>query len=223
MPELPEYVCHKKVHALKIESVENNGTDSTADENPIVTINFVDRRFEPLRGINLRGKPTPQAGWYMVQYEDGYISFSPEKVFEQGYTAAGVLRESGTKLLGLCDTLEAIINDLHPESRDCIWEWGEVPAKSDEEHCQDFAGSLSKTRQYFDLAGNLPLSGVYVPGSDRVLCHTGTSPTAGQRARFIAACGPQTILLLISAIRQLGGANEGDGSGPSLSESGTGG
>jgi hypothetical protein len=31
-------------------------------------------------------KPAPQAGMYMVVYEDGYISFSPAEAFEAGYT-----------------------------------------------------------------------------------------------------------------------------------------
>lgn len=81
----PQYQCHKKVWALKIESVEDLGTDTTTDENPIVMLHFEGNTFAP-RKMNLHGKPTPAAGWYMVQYRDGYISFSPEKEFEEGYT-----------------------------------------------------------------------------------------------------------------------------------------
>lgn len=31
-------------------------------------------------------KHDPQIGGYYVRYEDGYESFSPEKVFEEGYS-----------------------------------------------------------------------------------------------------------------------------------------
>ena len=84
---MPQYVSHEKVWALKIVKVEDNGTDPTTDENPIVTVHF-ERPFAPQK-FNLRGKPTPEAGWYMVRYEDGYTSFSPEKAFEEGYSLVG--------------------------------------------------------------------------------------------------------------------------------------
>jgi len=82
---IPRYRCHKEVFALKIASVDSVGTDTTTDENPIVTIHFVEDGHSP-RTVNLRGRPTPEAGWYYVIYEDGYASFSPAKAFEEGYT-----------------------------------------------------------------------------------------------------------------------------------------
>jgi len=81
---MPQYQSHKKVWALKIISVEQVGTDSTIDENPIVVIEF-EGRFAN-KEFNLHGKPTPEAGWYYVQYPDGYESFSPAAAFEEGYT-----------------------------------------------------------------------------------------------------------------------------------------
>jgi hypothetical protein len=82
---MPQYQSHKKVHALKIASVEHLGCDSTTDENEIVLVGFEDTRFADRR-FNLRGKPMPVVGGYFVQYEDGYESFSPAKAFEEGYT-----------------------------------------------------------------------------------------------------------------------------------------
>jgi hypothetical protein len=82
---MPCYQSHKKVWALKIESVEYLGSDTTTDENPIVKLHFVEKHFAP-REFNLHSKPKPDTGWYMVQYEDGYISFSPAAAFEEGYT-----------------------------------------------------------------------------------------------------------------------------------------
>lgn len=82
----PLYRGHKLVRALKILSVTSMGTDTTTDENPIVRIDFVDPKY-PAATFNLRGKPTPEDGWYLVRYEDGgYISFSPPSQFENGYT-----------------------------------------------------------------------------------------------------------------------------------------
>lgn len=88
MAPMPRYECHKKVWALKISRVEYLRPDSTTDENAIVTIHFVDAIFCP-REINLKGKPAPEVGGYMVQCEGGYISFSPEKAFEEGYSLIG--------------------------------------------------------------------------------------------------------------------------------------
>ena len=81
----PIYVCHKEVRALKIKEVVDHGTDTTSDDNPIVKIMFEREEFEPII-CNLRGKPTPEAGWYAIRYNDGYVSFSPAKAFEEGYT-----------------------------------------------------------------------------------------------------------------------------------------
>jgi hypothetical protein len=81
---MPQYQSHKKVWALKIVRVEDLGTDTTTDENPIAMVHF-DAPFAPKR-FNLRGKPTPAAGWYYVVYPDGYESFSPAAAFEEGYT-----------------------------------------------------------------------------------------------------------------------------------------
>lgn len=83
--EMPRYRSHKTVWALKIATVVSCGTDTTTDENPIVELHFEDQNYAPRR-INLCGKPTPEAGWYMVQYKEGYISFSPAKQFEEGNT-----------------------------------------------------------------------------------------------------------------------------------------
>ena len=102
--EIPQYVSHKKVWALKIKAVADSGTDTTTDENPIVTVSFEKPEYAP-QTINLRGKPTPEAGWYFVMYEDGYISFSPAKAFEEGYT---LVRMNGKR--PTIAELDAILN-----------------------------------------------------------------------------------------------------------------
>lgn len=82
---MPVYICHKEVRALKIANVIHEGTDTTTDENPIVIVTFENEGFPPIKR-NLRGKPTPEVGWYYIVYPDLYESFSPAKAFEEGYT-----------------------------------------------------------------------------------------------------------------------------------------
>ena len=86
--ELPRYVSHKRVWALKIKSTGYKGED--------VRLEFEDSRYAP-RVENVESKPKPEPGWYLVQYADGYVSFSPAKQFEEGYTlVAGKPQDAGT-------------------------------------------------------------------------------------------------------------------------------
>lgn len=91
--EMPRYRSHKTVWALKISAVQHLKLDTTTDENQIVRIEFEDKKHTP-RDMNLRGKPTPETGWYLVRYADGYVSFSPEKEFEDGNTLERVFDPS---------------------------------------------------------------------------------------------------------------------------------
>lgn len=80
MDDLPQYLCHKKVRALKIGLVHKvagqwmlTPTNAHFDEVP-VSEDYIKRNV-------------PHAGGYFVVYEDGYQSFSPAEAFEAGYTA----------------------------------------------------------------------------------------------------------------------------------------
>ncbi len=76
--ELPLYTCHKRVRALKIESVD------------LRVLHFADKRYAPIEAtVWYMLKHRPEAGGYYVVYEDGYTSYSPAKAFEEGYTLAG--------------------------------------------------------------------------------------------------------------------------------------
>lgn len=80
---MPKYRCHKEVSALKIETV--------LPYEGGVGLTFEDQQF-PIRAFSndeLKNKPTPQSGMYLVRYEDGYFSFSPAETFESGYTRIG--------------------------------------------------------------------------------------------------------------------------------------
>lgn len=80
--ELPKYLCHKEVHALKIKDVvlmvgEGNGARLTPADDLYVPFVVTEEYVQ---------KHQPVAGGYYVVYKDGYKSFSPAEAFEDGYT-----------------------------------------------------------------------------------------------------------------------------------------
>lgn len=87
---MPQYLCHKKVWALKIKEIvfdsdlaqdENRETDGRALITP------EDPGFAPfVVESDYVSKHKPQAGGYYVVYEGGYKSWSPAKEFEEGYS-----------------------------------------------------------------------------------------------------------------------------------------
>jgi hypothetical protein len=86
----PKYLSHKEVSAAKIAAVDQ-GADGSITVHleggfDSVTISHHDRKH----------KPAPEKGWYLVQYSDGYISFSPAAAFEEGYALAPSERISGS-------------------------------------------------------------------------------------------------------------------------------
>ena len=77
-PEFPRYKSHKEVRALQIDHVEKH------------RIFFVDDRFPPLEATrDFINKHKPESGGYLVIYADGYMSFSPQTAFVEGYTLIG--------------------------------------------------------------------------------------------------------------------------------------
>ncbi len=89
---LPSYRCHKRVQAVKIKEVTLH--DPTGSE-PLVEFagGFIHHDLTDLGPISFGAKfwekHHPQAGDYLVIYEDGYHSISPGKAFEEGYTLEG--------------------------------------------------------------------------------------------------------------------------------------
>lgn len=84
------YQCHKRVKALQIRLAGRN------PETGEITIYPQDRSSRPVyldaetskrfAGIFDREKYPEADGGYYVEYEDGYVSWSPTKAFEEGYT-----------------------------------------------------------------------------------------------------------------------------------------
>lgn len=77
---MPRYECHKKVHALKISSVEiledGRALISPAEE---CFLPFETQKEFPFQ------TGSKDLGYYVI-YADGYVSWSPTKAFEEGYT-----------------------------------------------------------------------------------------------------------------------------------------
>lgn len=76
---LPMYRCHKEVAALKIAHVVPNPRG--------FELHFTDESYAPVEmSEGWMSRHRAQAGGYLVVYEDGYKSWSPEKAFEAGYS-----------------------------------------------------------------------------------------------------------------------------------------
>ena len=77
--QMPQYLCNKKVGALKIKDIVGNidGSATLTPEDTAYAPFVVDRYYVKTH--------EPQAGGYYVVYKDGYQSFSPADIFENGY------------------------------------------------------------------------------------------------------------------------------------------
>lgn len=88
--EMPRYVSHKKVWALKIAEItfdrdaaelDNRETDGSAIITP------AEKGYGKFKvDAAYVQKHKPEVGGYYVVYADGYKSWSPAKAFEEGYT-----------------------------------------------------------------------------------------------------------------------------------------
>jgi hypothetical protein len=87
---LPRYRSHKVVKAAKIVGVASPSVivEIRTPGQPNVTCLAVDM---PPAWFT---KHEPQAGGYLVVYEDGYASFSPAAAFESGYYAVDEAAEA---------------------------------------------------------------------------------------------------------------------------------
>lgn len=82
--QLPQYKCHKIVRAGKLEHLAFNGGTASIEglEAPVTFSSDTAARL--LKAYTFRTNPEDRG--YVVVYEDGYISWSPSKAFEDGYT-----------------------------------------------------------------------------------------------------------------------------------------
>jgi hypothetical protein len=96
---VPQYQCHKKVWALRIKEVIRAPLPTIAELEKILNGSEPDGidkaggfivpegHFAPIAvPTKFLDHHEPEAGGYLVLYEDGYRSYSPAKAFEEGYT-----------------------------------------------------------------------------------------------------------------------------------------
>lgn len=84
---MPEWKCHKMVRAAKIVRL-GGFTSAQSGDVDILDVDglqlTVQLEAEVMRRV-LQGATSADLG-YLVRYEDGYVSWSPSKAFEDGYT-----------------------------------------------------------------------------------------------------------------------------------------
>ena len=84
--ELPKYVSHKEVWALKIKDIKGSQTGDAVlsfEEEGYADIPVTAewcRKHDPTHS------GMAWVGGYYVVYKDGYVSWSPAEAFEEGYT-----------------------------------------------------------------------------------------------------------------------------------------
>lgn len=66
-------------------------------------------------------------------------------------------------------------------------EWGSVSARSAAEHGDHVRQSVEMTTESFGQTEPQPMHGLYVEGSETVICHTGTSPNSPITAQALTA------------------------------------
>lgn len=77
----PQYRCHKVVRAFKIGRIERDPISEQVEFLP------EEATLPPFRkGWKFFARHSPHVGGYIVFYEDGYVSYSPAKPFESGYS-----------------------------------------------------------------------------------------------------------------------------------------
>lgn len=75
---MKSYICHKRVKAAKVTDVSTGAA--------LVTITCDDgTKVMQAKNTGMFARYTPVVGDYLVEYDDGYQSFSPAKPFEAGY------------------------------------------------------------------------------------------------------------------------------------------
>lgn len=85
MSELAQWRSHKIVRAGKLmaQQVEHDESEGSS------TLTVEDVNGAPCKVLvpaNFFARGAPSPGDYIVIYDDGYVSWSPAKVFDEGYT-----------------------------------------------------------------------------------------------------------------------------------------
>lgn len=123
--ELPRYRCHKVVRALKLSDITRN------NDTRQVTVVPEDKSYQPFDatpGWYGRFHGSDDDTGYFVQYEDGFLSWSPTKAFEDGYSLIAVAQSDVDQRCDYCkshmfqapnlceDCREKGLNEIRPDA-----------------------------------------------------------------------------------------------------------
>jgi Lar family restriction alleviation protein len=89
-------------------------------------------------------------------------------------------------------------------------EWGSTPAHDADGHADHVRDSVNMTAEHFGQDGPQEMHGLYLKGTDIVLCHTGTSPNSPQHARALAGAWNH-LVARADAIRATPDSDEKEG------------
>ena len=85
--EMPKYESHKQLWAFKIKAIVKDGDGEERETNGTAIITPEEEGYAPFEvSAEYMQKHKPFVGGYYVVYKDGYKSFSPADVFEEGNT-----------------------------------------------------------------------------------------------------------------------------------------
>jgi hypothetical protein len=125
----------------------------------------------------------PEA-WAMI---DNWLAQSNYPALRQrviDMAAPSLAKADAIKQLSMGDIPRAIAEQVLSMGRA---HWGATAELTDAGHLEHLAESLRLTREDFNLDDvPVPMHGLYLDGTETVLCHTGTSPNSGANAQALA-------------------------------------
>lgn len=77
LPEMPQYQSHKIVRAAQITGIEPQSATGLTG--------LILGELRAVMGLDWMRHFAPEVGGYLVEYSNGYVSYSPAKAFEEGY------------------------------------------------------------------------------------------------------------------------------------------
>jgi hypothetical protein len=86
----PYYQCHKRVRAIKIKVIVPKANPDITGRSAAGSYGayIIPEKQGDILSVDdsFMTKHKPEVGGYIVVYDDGYMSYSPAKAFEEGYT-----------------------------------------------------------------------------------------------------------------------------------------
>ena len=175
---LPKYKAHKIVSASKIKDIE---IISLIDNTPACGyITLMDPQGVTVRvDAAFLQKHRPDTGGYLLGYEDGYLSYSPEKTFEEGFSRTNDFFENEVSL-----SIEGHNGVTFITARDVTIAAGGIITTQEEIDIEaaDFSDALMWLKEgkkvarrewkgekqfcWLVLAGSFNLHGIHVPYGD---------------------------------------------------------